>query len=188
VCLEDLAHHLACINRFVGATREPISVAQHAVYVSRLCDGTGYEMHALHHDDAEAYLGDVSKWVKHDPRMSAFVEAEHAAETAINEALGLTWSLQTRQVVGWADRLMVRFEGQKQLRNKGAHMFEANVGGKYPPCTPEEIEEVGRFTPWTWRQAEEAYLSRHRCIKHRIQAETGRGPYFTLVKHREMSL
>src|SRR5580765_2644929 len=61
----DIAHALACCNRFAGHCRRPINVAQHSVYVSRLCDDTGFERQALLHDASEAYLGDITKWLKH---------------------------------------------------------------------------------------------------------------------------
>src|SRR5262245_23008551 len=76
VDVNDLAHSLALCNRFAGHTAEPISVAQHSVYVARLVQSWRIAagaalgspvaqvqaqpwavLQALLHDAAEAYLG-----------------------------------------------------------------------------------------------------------------------------------
>lgn len=73
VCLEDIVHALACINRFTGHTRFPYSVAQHCMYVADdVLESSGGGMSylprlivvALLHDAAEAYVGDISTPVK----------------------------------------------------------------------------------------------------------------------------
>lgn len=54
----EIADTLAKINRFNGRTAYPYSVAQHAVLVSYLAPARlAYE--ALHHDDTEAFTGDI---------------------------------------------------------------------------------------------------------------------------------
>lgn len=59
----DIAHHLALLNRFVGATDEPYSVAEHCVIGSEIIRGE-FALHFLLHDAHEAYLGDVSRILK----------------------------------------------------------------------------------------------------------------------------
>ena len=63
VCLDDIAHALARINRYNGHTRIAYSVAEHSLLVtsSLMAD---YSDHALAlagllHDAAEAYVGDL---------------------------------------------------------------------------------------------------------------------------------
>lgn len=63
VFIDDIAHHLAAINRFNGATRVPYSVAQHSVLVSEICPGA-YSLWGLLHDAAEAYMSDIIRPVK----------------------------------------------------------------------------------------------------------------------------
>jgi hypothetical protein len=64
----DMAHALARVCRFTGHTVEPYSVAQHCCLMARqaIRRGHGVEvaLAALIHDASEAYLGDVSKYVK----------------------------------------------------------------------------------------------------------------------------
>lgn len=55
ITLEDIAWHLAGINRWTGASR--YTDAQHCVLVYLL---SGYEPWALLHDAHEAYVGDMS--------------------------------------------------------------------------------------------------------------------------------
>lgn len=65
----DVAHHLAQINRFVGALERPYSVAQHSLLVFTLLSEAGHRdprvlLQGLVHDAAEAYVGDVSAPLK----------------------------------------------------------------------------------------------------------------------------
>lgn len=168
VCLEDVAHHLACINRFVGAVPIPISVAQHSVYVSRVVEvfwqhrgATDAEILAaakqgLFHDGSEAYLGDVSKWVKADPSMKFYREAEHRAQIAIYEAFGCLWTKHPE--LERADRLMVRFEAWQAWGDR-CDMWKRPT---HPRPTPEEMKIVGKWQPWSWKASREAFLTRYR--------------------------
>lgn len=118
--IQDIAHHLALINRFVGALRHPVSVAQHSICVSRLVRawlGPDYGLYGLLHDASEAYLGDVSKWLKGQPGMEFYRDAEEDAEAIIYRKYGLDpdWAQNAMKPGGpmeLADRLMVRVEGE----------------------------------------------------------------------------
>jgi len=186
VCIKDVAHHLALMNRFVGATLEPVSVAQHAVCVSLLLDQYGpmISLLGLHHDDSEAYLGDVTKWVKSSPMMAKFRECEDDVQVAcyrafrvlLHDVLG-----GAQRVLEEADRLMVRAEAWTHLANRGAHMFEENRNDKYPRLTPEErvrLDEccIAGQVPswrhaWSWQDAESAFLRRHRDLTQKLYGD-----------------
>lgn len=66
--LDDIAWQLATTNRYLGAASRPISVAEHALLVaSRLADlgaPAATVLAGLHHDDHEAYMGDIVRAVK----------------------------------------------------------------------------------------------------------------------------
>jgi uncharacterized protein len=157
ICLEDIAHHLALVNRFNGATPSPISVAQHSVYVYRLCLDSGFERHALFHDGSEAYLGDMTKWLKQSPEMAEYRRIEDIAQTAINEVFGCSWSNgEMPEVVRKADQLMVRFEAEWA----GINIM---VDG-YGPLSKEEKLLIGNWRPWSWRQAQRSFLDAYREI------------------------
>lgn len=65
VSVLDIARTLSRINRYSGRTPSPYSVAQHAVLVSYLAPAK-HAYDALHHDDTEAYIGDVINPIKSD--------------------------------------------------------------------------------------------------------------------------
>ena len=68
VCIEDIAHALANINRFGGHCRISYSVGQHSLVVHRVCS----TFQALMHDSAEAYIGDMVRPLKmHMPDFQA---------------------------------------------------------------------------------------------------------------------
>jgi hypothetical protein len=65
--LEDVAHGLANTCRFAGQASRFYSVAEHAVLVADKLHREGrpdLALVGLHHDDAEAYLGDVTRPLK----------------------------------------------------------------------------------------------------------------------------
>ncbi len=63
VAIEDIAHGLAYQRRFNGQTSAFYSVAQHSLMVMSLAP-QALRLHALLHDAAEAYLGDMVKPLK----------------------------------------------------------------------------------------------------------------------------
>lgn len=167
ICIDDIAHHSALINRFCGSTKKPVTLAQHDVYVSRLLDGTGWEMEGLFHDAPEAYLGDVTKWVKRMPEMKAYREADLRAWRIICEALGIrvAGDPDVNSIVRRADDLMVRFEAMHQQRNP-EHLFAVPT---HPRPTQFEIDEVGAWKPWTWQAAERGFWDRYRQLGGTVQ-------------------
>lgn len=151
ISIADIAHSLALINRFNGHSKFPISVAQHCVYVSRLCTGTGWELQGLLHDAGEAYFGDMTKWLK--MKMVEYRLAEAEVQGMIYDIWG-GWP--EANAVQRADELMVRFEARKAFGE------DFDFGGnhtKYPPITKEEKYSIGHWHPWKWTTAEEIFLS-----------------------------
>ncbi len=159
VSIIDIAHHLSLLNRFVGATKHPISIAQHSVYVYELLIGSGWEREALFHDAAEAYLGDMTKWVKRMPAMEGYREAESQAWYSICDALHLRveGDPDSCPKIREADDLMVRYECLMEISNP-EHMFEIP---SHPRPNLEEIKRVescGRWYSWDYRESEKSFL------------------------------
>lgn len=104
--LHDIAHALARQCRYNGHVGGFLSVARHAIWVAELLLEAGHPpyiaLHGLHHDDAEAYLGDMISPLKHRQEMWRFRDAELFAEVVIWEALGLPTALPVE--VTHADR------------------------------------------------------------------------------------
>lgn len=173
VCVEDVAHALALCNRFAGHTTQPISVAQHCVYAAELVRLEGYRdagrtaLQALLHDAAEAYLGDVTKWLKGSPEMAGYRAAEARTQAVIYERFGLR--TEDHPAVGEADRFLVRYEG---LKGFGDHWrvlgMNPDAGSRYADLTPDEVAFgdalFGGWDFWGWREAERRFLGMFRHL------------------------
>lgn len=95
--IETIAHHLAIINRFTGATKRPYSVAEHSLLCADIAEACGATVPAqlacLMHDAHEAITGDASspaKWTLGDA-WAAF-EQPHARELRRHFGLLSTFS------------------------------------------------------------------------------------------------
>ena len=138
----DDAHHLAAIPRFGGGTREPYSVAQHAVLVSRIIEWHGagrtetptrrFALYGLLHECAEARsgFGDVLAPVKRLPDVAKVVKPiEKGIEAAAAQAWGFPEDFASFPIVKWADRFVLDWE-DRDLRWEAAspHLGDGDVG------------------------------------------------------------
>lgn len=151
--LEDIAHALAHTCRFGGHSSRFYSVAEHAVLVSRLAP-IDVAFEALHHDDHEAYTGDIPTPLKKSLGDTYYDLAERL-DAAIIKALDLDWFRMDSQAVHDADRLALRLEAAelKQSQGCGPHW------GYEEPAQP-----VGIYRAHCWAPvyAKQMFLIRHR--------------------------
>lgn len=83
--IEDIAHALSNQCRFAGQCRQFYSVAEHSILVSQML--SSYQFEGLMHDASEAYIGDVTRPLKH--LMPDYREIEEDIERAIAAAFDL---------------------------------------------------------------------------------------------------
>lgn len=115
--LDDIATGLSNCCRFAGQVREFYSVAQHAYLVSLLVPRR-LRKHALHHDDSEAYMGDLSRFLKHHELLAGYRALEGPVQGAIERSLRLRdISAADREAVKIADDVAALYE-QIEIRNK----------------------------------------------------------------------
>lgn len=108
ICIEDIAHSLSNICRFVGHTRNHYSVAEHSIYVSHYVKPQN-KLIGLLHDASEAYLGDVASPLK--VLLPNYKELEKKVSNVIFEALGIeVITTKTYDDVKRADNLMLEKE------------------------------------------------------------------------------
>lgn len=89
ISLDDIAHQLALINRFHGATKRPYSVAEHSILVADIAAREGaspiVELAALLHDGHEAYTQDLASPAKHAINRDAMRHGGYAAWAAFED-------------------------------------------------------------------------------------------------------
>lgn len=84
ITLDDLAFALGHTYRFGGHADPPITVAQHTLACSRQAakDSPLLGLLALHHDDGEAFFGDMPNPIKVHPEMTWYRAQEYRATLA----------------------------------------------------------------------------------------------------------
>jgi len=107
ISIQDIAHNLARINRFNGATKVPYSVADHSVWVSKVVP----EEHALAgllHDASEAYLGDIVAPLK--PLLRDYCYLEERFDAVIGKTFNVCVGGSTPHEVRKADKAAALLE------------------------------------------------------------------------------
>lgn len=97
VDIEDIAHSLSMQCRYNGHVQRFYSVAEHSAYVSAIVAAEmGNEKYDINialwgllHDASEAYIGDVSRPLKHQPEMARYRENEQRIMAVIAQKFGL---------------------------------------------------------------------------------------------------
>lgn len=148
VDIYDIAHHLAQICRFVGATRDFYSVAQHSIFLSHRVPKE-FALWGLFHDAAEAYVGDLSSSLKKD--MHVFKEMEQKILHVIAKHFGLEWPMPKE--VKEADGRTLATERRDVMRYAGLD-WELDA---------EPYDQI--IKPIGYDQAEVSFLSRYDIIR-----------------------
>jgi hypothetical protein len=164
ITLDDVAHGLSHICRYTGQCTIFYSVAEHAVIVSRRLEYLGFDRDVqwsgLHHDDAEAFVGDVNRPLK--GMLPEYKAIERRVWLAVNEALGLGLTDPQPRAVKDADNWALSAEAYHLLPSGGASWFSA---GLYDP--DNDPFPLGGLTPG---QAKVSWLERH----HELEEADGR--------------
>lgn len=153
--LVSIACGLSKICRFTGQLRHFYSVAQHAMMVAELVDRP-LKFAALHHDDSEAFLNDLSRNLKHSDYLTGYRTLEAIWTSVIERALGIDglepWQ---RQHIKAADDLMAIFERvvmrERRTWDASYHVAESLADGFVgKPERHELIMQMAERIPPSW--------------------------------------
>lgn len=167
IALEDIAHALAHTCRYGGHCQRFYSVAEHAVFCSTRVERKGYpadlQLAALHHDDAEAYLGDIPRPMK--PLLgNEYVVLTAKMDAAIVLALGLSGGQSGfhRREVKEADNWALLVEARHLLPSGGRHWFNGDQGAATWGLQDQPTRIV---TPSYWFGGLDPVVARHMYIQ-----------------------
>lgn len=173
IVLEDIAHALSQICRYNGHTSHFDSVAEHAVFVSKRLERKRHSVEiqllGLHHDDHEAYLGDVVRPLKH-LLGKTYTTLSCVMDKAIWEALSLPeTSVEIERAVKDADNWALFVEALHLLPSKGEGWRDGRKEWDLESGVPKRIVTPdyyqGGVKP---RAAELAFLKRHSELVERL--------------------
>jgi hypothetical protein len=164
ICIEDIAHHLAMINRYNGATVRPYSVAEHCLiladYLSPSTTTALEGLNVLLHDAAEAYLQDLSPDLKR--ALPLYKSIEDNMLYYIHGALRVPF-LKDRGFVKWLDSAVLLDERRALMPH---HPPSVKWGVDEGVLKPLDVQISLQDVPW--RDVEKAFLSLFRELKQRI--------------------
>jgi len=158
--LEEVSYALSNLCRFTGHCRPFYSVAQHAVHVSRLV-APELAMPALHHDDVEAVVGDVSSPLK--SLLPEYRKIERECERVILAGFGIDFDSLPHDELKRADKAALRMEQRALMGGMGWAGASRVMADVRPtarlgrPLPPEEARELFVARHFELRQLALAY-------------------------------
>lgn len=178
--IETLAHHLALINRFTGATYRPYSVAEHSLLCADIAAMRGLPVSAqlacLMHDAHEAITGDAStpvKWALGEPWEK--FEGPHARALRAHFGLRTVFSGYGREIK-LVDYIALATERRDLLS------FDPERHAPWPQLdTPGQIVEPAdidlnarRRLDSSWADWRDHFHHRFYCLRAELQAADAR--------------
>lgn len=162
----DIALALSRACRYGGHTTRFYSVAEHACHMADwvLRQPWGDEekaLTALHHDDSEAYIGDLPSPIKR--HMSQFKEAEDRIDAAVAERFGTEYPHP--KWLKWVDTCILLDERAQVMRKSGNVWGVDEFSELYQPLGIRLWNVLGRFPAW----AEREWLWRHFDLTAKIE-------------------
>ncbi len=153
--IEDIAHGLSMTCRFAGQCRQFYSVAEHSWHASRLV-APEFQLRALMHDAAEAFIGDVTRPLK--SILPEYKAIERNVEAAIMDRFGTgDWNVDE---VKRADMMMLHAE-QTELMPLHPDRWTTSEG--------LADERIVNFRFWTPSAARTSFLLRYAQLSGRRQ-------------------
>jgi hypothetical protein len=150
--IADIAHSLACSNRFYGHTFAPYSIAQHSIICADIAKQRGVDqMSLLLHDATEAYVGDVAKHIK-EFLGDRYANLENRIARIIADKYSTCWQLTPSMKQIDYDVLETEF---RDLMRRG----------KFPdrPVYGKAIKDL-HIQVWPWHYAEDQFLNRFHTL------------------------
>lgn len=154
VDVRDIACGLSKICRFTGQLRRFYSVAQHSSFVARIVPPE-LRRAALFHDASEAYLNDLTRYLKHSEYLAGYRLLEDRWREAISAATRTIVSPEQAIVLKAADdlaavweRVVLRNEGDWDL--DGLVEIERVVAEGWVRTDVETLRGFGRLVPPWW--------------------------------------
>lgn len=171
--VESIAHGLATEFRYGGHTDPLVNVAQHATDTARLLEEQGYDaeiqFYGLHHDSAEAYLGDVQKPNKEV--LKSLDEFEDIWQEAVWSFLEVEIpNPMQKSTVKEMDYMLYLFES-KELFENGEHSQEAGQRVDVENIQSQvDLNDVGRVVDFdqAYQDSKKEFLEMHEDLITRI--------------------
>lgn len=171
--IKDIAHHLAIINRYTGATSRPYSVAEHSLLVERIAEARGASITArmacLMHDAHEAFINDVSSPQK-ECLGTAWIGLEGMHAANVRQHFGLKTAFAAhRQEVKACDLIALATERRDITayapgRNDPWPILDKPGSEVHPAAEQINPDEP----PLPWRSMRDAFLNRYLMLREQM--------------------
>ncbi|RTL06426.1 hypothetical protein EKK58_05595 [Candidatus Dependentiae bacterium] len=148
VHISDIAHAHSMDCRWTGHTRFHFSVGQHCVIASFSGPIEG-AIDRLMHDSPEAYLRDLSRRIKADPRFSAYLQLEEQIADVVGRRFNLAADFWRNGPTNEVDFAMARTERRQLINRLPTEPMEAS-----------SLEIASTIQMWTPIETEIAFLTR----------------------------